>query len=414
MGVGSRLAVLGEREFRLLFLGQTASLLGDGVVPVALSFAVLSVTGSVADVGFVLAARSAPLAAFLLVGGVVADRLPRRAVMIGADVTRFVSQGVLAGLLLSGDARLWQLLVLQSIHGTASAFFMPAVSGVIPETVSNERLQEANALRWTANSAGNVLGPVIAGVLVSTIGAGAALAIDSASFAVSALFLAALRLAALERPRQERLLRELAEGWREFRSRTWLVAANVIAALANVLLLAPLFVLGPAVAKRYLHGAGSWALIVAVFGIGSIAGGLAAFQLRPRRPMLAGMSLVGVFAPPLALLALHAPAWAIAPFAFFAGAQLTFSNALWETTLQRLVPAHLLSRLVAYDWLTALVFQPMGFAIIGLLAAHVLGLSGTLWLGAASAIVLSSIAVSLPPIRRVEAPTAAPALSESS
>ncbi len=273
MRLASRLAVLREREFRLLFLGQTASLVGDGVVPVALSFAVLNLTGSVADLGFVLAARSAPLAAFMLVGGVVADRLPRRAVMIGADVTRFVSQGVLAALLLSGHAQLWQLIVLQAAHGTGSAFFMPAVTGLIAESVSRERLQEANALRWMADSAGRVIGPAIAGVLVATIGAGAALAVDSGSFAVSAFFLAAMRLPALERPPQQALLRELAEGWHEFRSRTWLVAANALAALANVLLLAPMLVLGPAVAKRYLGGAGAWALIVAAFGLGSIAGG---------------------------------------------------------------------------------------------------------------------------------------------
>src|SRR5712691_10641160 len=162
MRLTGRLAVLREREFRLLFLGQTASLLGDGVVPGALSFAVLNLTGSVADLGFVLAARSAPLAAFMLVGGVVADRLPRRAVMIGADVTRFVSQGVLAALLLSGHAQLWQLIVLQAAHGTGSAFFMPAVTGLIAESVSRERLQEANALRWMADSAGRVIGPAIA------------------------------------------------------------------------------------------------------------------------------------------------------------------------------------------------------------------------------------------------------------
>jgi MFS family permease len=409
-----RLAVLSEREYRLLILGQTASLIGDGVVPVALSFAVLDLTGSVADVGFVLAARSAPLAAFLLVGGAVADRLPRRTVMIGSDATRFVSQGLLAALLLSGHAELWHLLALQAIHGTGAAFFMPAVSGLIPETVSRERLQEANALRWMASSAGGVVGPVLAGVLVTTIGAGAALAVDSASFGISAFFLAAMTLPALARPAQETtLLRDLTDGWREFGSRTWLVVANALAALANVLLLAPFFVLGPAVAKRYLDGAGSWAVIVAGFGAGSIVGGIAAFQLRPRRPMLAGLSLLGVYAPLLALMALHTPAWAIAPLAFVAGGQLTFGNALWETTLQQLVPAHLISRLVAYDWLSALVFQPLGYAVVGLIAGHLLGLSGTLWLGAASALVLGAVAVTLPAIRRVEAPGAASPVSEA-
>ena len=404
---GNRVAVLREREFRRFFIGQAASLLGDGFVNVAIAFAVLELTGSVADVGFVFAARTAFLAVFLLIGGVVADRLPRRAVMIGSDVVRFGSQGLLAALLLSGHAHLWQLLVLQAVHGTASAFFMPAITGLIPQTVGPEHLQEANALRWSADSAGRVVGPAIAGVLVATIGAGAALAVDSGSFAVSALFLASLRLPPHKVRERQSIVRELAEGWHAFRATTWLLTANVLAAFANMLLFAPFFVLGPAVAKRFLGGAGSWALIVSAFGIGSIAGGALAYRLRPRHPIATGLALVVLFAPPLAALALHAPAWVTAPLAFFAGAELTLGNTLWETTLQNVVPEHLLSRLVAYDWLTALVFQPIGQALIGLVAAEVFGLGETLWFCAGFAIVLGATAATLPVLRQVGAPGAA-------
>src|SRR2546427_8390351 len=132
----SWLGALDEKNFRLLFIGQSASFLGDGMVPVAISFAVLALTGSIRDLGFVFAARLLPLACFLLLGGVFADRLPKRRVMVGADLTRFVSQGLLAVLLLSGSARLWQVLALQAVHGTASAFFMPAVTGLVPQTVA--------------------------------------------------------------------------------------------------------------------------------------------------------------------------------------------------------------------------------------------------------------------------------------
>ena len=158
------LGALHERQFRLLFTGQTISLLGDGIVGVALSFAVLDLTGSVSDLGYVFAARTIPLVVFLLVGGVFADRLPRRAVMLVADAVRFVSQGVMAALLIAGHAQLWHLVVTQAVAGAASAFFNPAATGLTPDTVSRARLQQANALRGLSASATQIVGPALSGV----------------------------------------------------------------------------------------------------------------------------------------------------------------------------------------------------------------------------------------------------------
>jgi MFS family permease len=398
-----RLGALRERNFRLFFIGQATSQLGTGMVGVALSFAVLDLTGSVSDLGLVLAAQTVPLVFFLLVAGTVADRLPRRAVMLVSDSARFVTQGTLAALLITGHAELWQLLALQFLGGTATAFFLPSVTGLTTQVVSAERLQEANALRSLASSGGSIAGPAIAGVLVATVGPGWALAVDAGSFAVSAIFLGRLRLPPHDLISQTTMLRDLLEGWQEFRSRTWLVLANVHAAIANVAMLAPFYVIGPAVAKRSLGGAGSWALIVSCFGIGLVAGGLISLTLRPRRPMLVGLAATISNVPALVLLAVRAPAVVIALSAIPAGATLTFLNTVWETTLQQQVPQRLLSRIVAYDWLAALVFQPIGYAAAGLVAAHLLGLSGTLWLGAAIGTVSTVFIVSLPSIRTLEA-----------
>ena len=403
MKLPGRLGALRERNFRLFFLGQATSQLGTGMVGVALSFAVLDLTGSVSDLGLVLAAWTVPLVLFLLIGGAVADRLPRRAVMLVSDSTRAVTQGTVALLLITGHAELWHLLVLQFMSGTANAFFLPAVTGLTPQVVAPERLQEANALRSLASSGGSIVGPAIAGVVVATVGPGWALAGDSASFAVSALFLAGLRLPPHDRVGQATMVRDLIEGWHEFRSRTWLVLANVHAAIANVTMLAPFYVIGPAVAKRSLGGAGSWALIVACFGIGLVAGGLISLTLRPRRPMLVGLAATISNVPALVLLAVRAPVIVIALSAIPAGAALTFLNTVWETTLQQQVRPQLLSRLVAYDWLASLVFQPLGYTAAGLVAAHALGLSGTLWLGAAIGSVSTVFIVSLPSIRTLEA-----------
>ena len=392
-----------ERNFRLFFIGQATSQLGTGMVGVALSFAVLDLTGSVSDPGFVLAAQTVPLVVFLLIGGTVADRLPRRAVMLVSDSARCVTQGTLAALLLSGHAQLWHLLALQFLGGTATAFFLPAVTGLTTQVVAPDRLQEANALRSLVSSGGSIAGPAIAGVLVATVGPGWALACDAASFAVSAIFLGRLRLRPHDVISQTSLVRDLIEGWNEFRSRTWLVLANVHAAIANVAMLAPFYVIGPAVAKRSLGGAGAWASIASCFGIGLVAGGLVSLSLRPRRPMLVGLGATLSNVPALVLLAVRAPAVAVAVCAIPAGATLTFLNTVWETTLQQLIPARLLSRVVAYDWFAALVFQPIGYTAAGLVAAHLLGLSGTLWLGAAIGAASTAVIVSLPSIRTLEA-----------
>src|SRR2546425_6346966 len=159
--IADRLGALREPNFRLFFLGQAVSRLGDGVAPVALTFAVLGLTHSPSDVGFLFAARSVPLVGFLLIGGVFGDRLPRRRLMLTADLVRFLSQGLVAALLIGGRARLWELLALQAVHGAATAFFSPALTGLMPAIVSAGRLQEANSLRGLAASAGNIAGPAL-------------------------------------------------------------------------------------------------------------------------------------------------------------------------------------------------------------------------------------------------------------
>ena len=175
------LGALQEREFRLFFTGQMVSLLGDAVTPFALAWAVLDLTGSARDLGFVLAAKIAPLVVFLLVGGVFADRLPRRAVMLTADVARMAVQAATAALLLSHTARIWELVVLQALAGTGTAFFNPASTGLTPMIVSPGRLQEANALRGMSMASTQFAGPAVAGILIVTVGPGYALAIDARS-----------------------------------------------------------------------------------------------------------------------------------------------------------------------------------------------------------------------------------------
>ena len=224
---------LREREFRLLFTGQLISLLGDAFTSVALAFAVLSI-GNATDLGIVFAARSVPLVTFLLVGGVFADRLPRRAVMLTADVARLGTQGATAALVLTHNAQVWELALLQALAGTATAFFNPASTGLTPMTVSAERLQQANALRGLSMSVAGLVGLGIGGTIVAVAGPGWALAVDAASYAFSAWFLAQLRLPAHISLPPQSFLADLHDGWREFVARTWVWLIVVAASFGNM------------------------------------------------------------------------------------------------------------------------------------------------------------------------------------
>jgi MFS family permease len=404
MGRGrTALGSLRERDFRLFFIGQSISLLGTGMVGVALSFAVLDLTGSISDLGFVLGAQVVAQVGFMLAGGVFADRLSRRSVMVASDLVSCASQAATAALLIGGEARVWHLVVLQAVGGGSAAFFGPAASGVVPQIVSAGHLQQANALRSLSTSVGSVAGPAVAGVLVATVGPGWALAADAASFAVSAGFLSQLHLQAQERWGGRDLLRELAEGWNEYWARGWLVLANINATLINVFVMAPLFVLGPAVARDSLGGPGAWALIVSSFGLGGVIGSVVALRLRVRRQLSLGLGLGVLWAPLLATLALRTPAIAIAPIALLGGTVGTIRFTFNQTTSHEQFPAELRSRLNSFGSLGSIAFAPIGYALTGLVAAHLLGIDGTLWLAVAVALIASLAIAAAPSVLRIQA-----------
>src|SRR5918999_712084 len=386
-----RFDALSERPFRLLFLGQAVSLLGDGMIGVALAFAVLEETGSASDLGIVLAARTVPLVAFLLVGGVWADRLPRRALMVTTDLVRLAAHGAMAALLIAGEPAVWMLAALAAMAGAASAFFNPAITGIMPAVVSTECLQQANALRGLSEAVGRIAGPALAGVLVVSVGPGWALAVDAATFGVSAAFLAAIPMPAHVPVESHSFLADLREGWNDFRSRTW-VWTTVASTTFGNMLFAAYFVLGPVVADRELGGAGAWALIASAFGIGLVVGGIVLLHMDPQRPALVATLAVALYTLPLAFLAIPAAAPVTAGAGLLAGAGLAVANNLWETTQQRHVPPELLSRVTSYDWFGSLAALPVGMLLWGPIG-DAIGVGEALWL--AFALQLSSILILL-------------------
>ncbi len=365
----TRLGVIrAERDIRLFFIGYTSWLAGSSMGPVALSFAVLKQGHGSGAVGAVLAAESVPLVLFLLIGGAIADRLPRRAVMIAADVTRLVSEATLAVLLVSGHPPVWVMMALAAVLGVGQAFFNPAMTGLMPQLASPEHLQDANALSGLAKAVARVSGPGIAGVLIATAGAWSAVATAAVTYAVSLVCLIRLRPRPAEKAEGEETLRDgLLKGWRGFREREWLWTVVVQGGLAQLFTFSPFLVLG---ATIYSHGNGSakWGAILAADGVGGLAGALWAMQLRPRRPMMVALAgSLGLALTP-ALLGLHA------------------SFPLILAVLQRNVPDKLLSRVSSYNWLGTIALSPVGFALAGP-AAKLAGNSAVLLFGAGFALV---------------------------
>ena len=366
----------------------------------ALAFAVLDLTGSVTDLGIVFAAQSVPLVVFVLLGGVWADRLPRRLVMLTSDVVRALSQAACAGLLLSGAAHIWELAALQAVYGTAAAFFWPASTTIVPETVGEPGLQQANALLGLTGNVASVAGPALAGVLVATAGPGWGLAVDAGTFVASAGCLVFMRVVHPIAPDvPSSTIAELRAGWRAFRSRAWLWVTVVYFTVFLAFVFSPLEVLGPQVAKVSLGGPAAWAAISTALGAGAVLGGLLGLRWRPRHPLRAVFIWFGVAGPALlALLAAHAPLPLILLAALIDGGSGSVFNVFWFTALQREVPAEELSRVSSWDYVGSLGLQPIGLAASGPVAAAV-GVSATLYGAAGLFLVLLCAVLAVPAVR---------------
>ncbi len=375
-----RFGPLQERPFRLLWLGRTGSSVGDSLIPVALAFAVIGIHGGRSGLGIVLASRTVALGASIILGGVWADRLSRRAMMISADLLRFGTEAVTAVLLLEGAAHVWQLALLQSAAGVGAGFFGPASRALLPQAVSPGRLQQANSLLSMSQSATNIFGPAVSGAIVAVSGPGWCFAIDAASFLVSVGFVTALRVADHVRPTHQRFWHDVADGWHEVRRHRWLTAGFLGFALGNVGI-GIYLVLGPFVAKDHLGGSVPWSLILLSIPVGGVLGAVVAYRVRPKRPVATAFaiwSLCGVL--PLALVQ-PSPLPVIMLAAAILGACILIGNALWETAMQQQVRPDRLARVASIDMLLSIGLMPIGQALAGALAAG-LGVRATLVLAA--------------------------------
>ena len=361
---------LGFRAFRLLLVGRLADNLAHAIAPIALAFAVLDLGGSPSELGFVLAARAVPTVLLVLVGGVIADRLPRHLVLVVANVVGAATQALVAVLLLTGSAEIWMLAAIEVVNGSASAFLFPAASGLTPQTVPPTHLQPANALLRMSHNVAFITGAAGGGLLVAVFGSGWAFAVDAGLYVVGAVLLFRLPIPRRERIASSSTLRELREGWTEFRSRTWVWVVVVVFAFVNAGFSAGFGTLGPVVADDTI-GRAAWGMLLAAQAVGMVAGGLVAMRSRWERPLFVGMLATLLIAPVLLALGLQPHLALLLVTGFLAGVGIETFAVAWDVALQSQVPEDKLSRVYAYDWFGSLVFIPLGQIAAGPLAESV-------------------------------------------
>jgi MFS family permease len=403
-----------ERQFRLLFLGQALSVIGDRMTAVVMPFAVLSIGGSATDVGIVAAAGFLPFIFLGLVGGVIADRMERRRILIASDTLRLLTQALAGALLLSGSAEVWHLAALAAVFGAADSFFSPAFTGLMPLTIAEPHyIQPANALRGMSFSTGSIVGPVLAGLLVATVGEGGALLADAGTFAVSVVCLAMLRPRVVERGDPEPFTTDLKGGWREVRARSWVWSFLLGMVVYHVIVLPSIWVLGPVLMEEELDGATSWAIVTTAFGLGSIVADVLLLRWTPRFALRAAAVALAFASCQAVIIGSGLPILAIAAVEFVAAIGVSTFFTLWETTLQEHIPEGSLSRVSSYDYVASAGVMPLGTILAGPIAEAV-GIHETLaamsLIGVAAAVLLLALpAVRNLPRGAVVRDTAAPA-----
>jgi MFS family permease len=408
--MSSRFGALAERDFRLVFSSTTVSAVGDGVAYIALAFAVLHISNdSPTAVGVVLACRQAAAAVITLAAGVIADRLPRHVVLVAVASVQAVVQTVVGLLLVGGHATVTLLAVLGAVYGLADGFVIPAQNGLIPAVVSSSRLQQANALLGLSRSILGFGAPALGGVLVAAGSPGGAILVDAASFAVAAALLVRVRVeprADVVEP--EPFLRELRDGWSEFRRQRWIFNTIVFFGIGNLAGQA-WNVLAPLVVKEHYGGATHFGFVGAAFGIGLVIGGVVTLRWRPSRPLLVSCLCAAPYGLGTWLLAFLVPYPVLLAGQLLAGTGLAIHLALWFTVFQQQVPEHARARVSSYDALGSFVLVPLGTAVVGPLAV-LLGVRPTLIAAGAVVQVTNLLVLAQPAVWSIRGePAPAPA-----
>ena len=392
-------ARLWNPDFRRFFIARTTSLLGDQMLPIAITVALVNTRYGMSGVGYALAAHIAPFAILLIFGGVLSDRLGARRLMIISDAARLVVQTVLTLLLMLGEPQLWQMLVLLALLGAGGATFQPGVASMIPRLAKD--VQRANAVLRVAESTTVVIGPSVAGLLLVFLSPAAVMAVDAATYAVSGACLYLIRTNPVAvRGVSSSFRDDLVTGWREFSSRTWLWAVIVVFMFWQVSAAGPtLTVAYSTIALR--HGDAVFGLIISAFGVGNVLGGFVAIRFRPRHPLRTGTFGLAMFLFLPFGTGLGVPAVVLALFCLVGGAGMAFWGVMFHTSVQTHVRLEVLGRVHAFDAAGSMVMKPVGQAVSGPVSL-VLGVTPVLFVATGAGLVACALLLLVPAIRNLE------------
>jgi predicted MFS family arabinose efflux permease len=393
-GLASRFPVLAIRDFRLLLGDRLLAMSAVGFSLVGVSFAVLNATGSPTDLSYVLAAQIAPTLLFALIGGVLADRFSPQAVLVGANLAIMAGEGGFGLLVLTTHPPLWAMIALEALTGTGTAMFYPSSQALLPRVVPEALLQEASSLSRMAMNTGQMAGAAASGLVVAAVGPGWSLLLSGLCVSGSVPLLLGISGRAgkqqLASEHQPSMLRELREGWAEFRSHTWLWTTVIQYCLVMMSWNAGFQVLGPVVARQHLGGPAAWGAITASEGVGLILGGIVSLRYTPRRPMLLVVGSGGALALSPACLGLVLPLPVICLVIFGLGVLMEVMMVQWTVAMTTRIPSDKLARVSSYDALGSMAAMPLGALIAGPLSAAI-GVSSTQFAAAALMVVASSL-----------------------
>ena len=380
-------APLRERNFAWYYASRFSNTLGSMMASIALTFAVLDLTDSASALGQVLAARTIPMVIFLLFGGVIADRFPRTLVLQLSNLLSALTQGAVAYLVITGQADLWMIIVLEAVNGTVSAVSFPAMASMVPQLVRRNQLQSANALLSLSRGGLTIIGPTVGALLVVTVGAGWALAVDAMTWLVAALLMLPMRIPPRARAAEKtRTLHELREGWTLFRTTTWLWVVVLAFSALNMIHTGAWYTLGPAVAEQTI-GKQGWGLVLSAESAGLLLMTVVLLRVRMKRPLFAGMLGCSLMSIPLVVLGVEPHLVVLLLTTFVAGAGIEVFSIAWNVAMQENIEDDMLSRAYSYDALGSFVAMPVGQLLYGPLGEAFGYREVLLWSGVAYAAI---------------------------
>jgi MFS family permease len=408
--IPAALRPLRYRDFRLLWAGLAVSLTGSGLWLVALAWQVISLGGGPAQLSVVTALYGVGLLAFLLVGGVAADRLPQRLIMLAADLVRAVVLLVLCVLSLSGNLEIWHLAAGGLVIGAGEAFFIPSYTALVPRLLPEDELLAANGLEGTLRPlAQQAAGPALGGLAVAVLSPGVAILAGGLTYLFSACCLLAMRVRAATGSEVASsvgvasIFADLREGFRYVRRTSWLWASLLFALAFVLFIIGPLEVLLPfAIRDNLGGGAEDYGLALAAFGIGGAVGALTISSGRvPRRYLSVMLLMWGLGSLPFAIVGLAGALWVVCAALFVVGAAFSAGLVIWGTLLQRRVPEDLRGRVSSLDFFVSLALMPLSMAVAGP-AGAAFGLAAVFLVAGIAPVLLAVATILIPRLDRDE------------